>query len=285
MGIRLVCPQGHKLHVKAFLAGKRAICPHCGEKVLVPLANEAGASGSPAGRASDFAAVPETTIDLADVPTKGLATAGLSAGSSKAAPAVVPGATSTVSQGASARTSKAAAPALASAIPAVPPPVPPPAGAASDPISENAGAVWYVRPKSGGQYGPAPAAMMRQWVNESRVAADSLVWCEGWEQWRVARDVFVELGAGVLGAGVPGAAAVASLPVGGLVIRAATPGPAVATGPAVGTSPAGTVATTASVRYHARRRSTGRLLALIVVLGLLVVALAAVFIYVVQTKM
>ena len=36
MGIRFSCPNGHKLHVKAFLAGKRAICPQCGAKVIVP---------------------------------------------------------------------------------------------------------------------------------------------------------------------------------------------------------------------------------------------------------
>jgi hypothetical protein len=36
MGIRFLCPNGHKLNVKSFLAGKRAICPQCGVKVLVP---------------------------------------------------------------------------------------------------------------------------------------------------------------------------------------------------------------------------------------------------------
>jgi hypothetical protein len=36
MGIRFLCPSGHKLNVKNFLAGKRAICPQCGAKVIVP---------------------------------------------------------------------------------------------------------------------------------------------------------------------------------------------------------------------------------------------------------
>ncbi len=36
MGIKFLCPNGHKLHVKSFLAGKRAICPQCGERVIVP---------------------------------------------------------------------------------------------------------------------------------------------------------------------------------------------------------------------------------------------------------
>ena len=36
MGIRFLCPNGHKLNVKTYLAGKRAICPDCGARVLVP---------------------------------------------------------------------------------------------------------------------------------------------------------------------------------------------------------------------------------------------------------
>src|SRR3954469_14001128 len=36
MGIRFLCPNGHRLNVKSYLAGKRAICPDCGARVLVP---------------------------------------------------------------------------------------------------------------------------------------------------------------------------------------------------------------------------------------------------------
>ena len=39
MGIRFFCPNGHKLNVKAFLAGKRGICPECDVKFVVPLAS------------------------------------------------------------------------------------------------------------------------------------------------------------------------------------------------------------------------------------------------------
>ena len=49
MGIRFLCPNGHKLNVKSFLAGKRAVCPQCGAKVLVP--NEAEPSTEPSGTA------------------------------------------------------------------------------------------------------------------------------------------------------------------------------------------------------------------------------------------
>jgi hypothetical protein len=40
MGIRFACPNGHKLNVKEELAGKRAVCPDCGARFVIP-------SGSP----------------------------------------------------------------------------------------------------------------------------------------------------------------------------------------------------------------------------------------------
>lgn len=40
MGIRFTCPNGHKLHVKTFLAGKRGVCPNCGARFLIPAAQE-----------------------------------------------------------------------------------------------------------------------------------------------------------------------------------------------------------------------------------------------------
>jgi hypothetical protein len=40
MGIRFSCPNGHRLNVKAHLAGKRGICPHCGVRVAIPPASE-----------------------------------------------------------------------------------------------------------------------------------------------------------------------------------------------------------------------------------------------------
>lgn len=36
MGVRFQCPQGHNLHVKVELAGKRGLCPECGVKFVVP---------------------------------------------------------------------------------------------------------------------------------------------------------------------------------------------------------------------------------------------------------
>ena len=36
MGIRFFCPNGHKLNVKEFQAGRRGICPFCGARILIP---------------------------------------------------------------------------------------------------------------------------------------------------------------------------------------------------------------------------------------------------------
>ncbi len=74
------------------------------------------------------------------------------------------------------------------------PTAPPPALA--DPIAEAPHAVWYVRPPAGGQYGPAVGEVMRKWLAEGRVGGDSLVWREGWPDWRKADKTFPSLGGG-----------------------------------------------------------------------------------------
>jgi hypothetical protein len=53
--------------------------------------------------------------------------------------------------------------------------------------------IWYVRPPSGGQFGPATGELMRTWLDEGRVSADSLVWREGWRDWQEASKVFAKL--------------------------------------------------------------------------------------------
>jgi hypothetical protein len=56
--------------------------------------------------------------------------------------------------------------------------------------------VWYVRPPSGGQFGPARGDIMRKWIDEGRVSADSLVWREGWAEWQTAAEVLPTLATG-----------------------------------------------------------------------------------------
>ena len=60
----------------------------------------------------------------------------------------------------------------------------------ADPIDEAPEAVWYVRPPSGGQFGPASGLIMRAWIREGRVPGEALVWRAGWPQWQSAAAVF-----------------------------------------------------------------------------------------------
>jgi len=64
-----------------------------------------------------------------------------------------------------------------------------------DPLSESPGANWHLRLASGGQYGPQSNDVMRQWLAEGRITADSLVWRDGWADWKPAGSIFPGLNA------------------------------------------------------------------------------------------
>jgi hypothetical protein len=113
MGIRFQCPNGHKLNVKADLAGKRASCPECGVKLMIPAAS------------AEPVTAPAATVAPA---------------------AIVNG------------------------------PTPPAAG------------VWYMRTSGGEQLGPVPAAQFSEWITAGRVTGDSLIWRDGWPEWKLARN-------------------------------------------------------------------------------------------------
>ncbi len=172
MGIRFTCPNGHKLNVKGFLAGKRGVCPHCGAKVRIP-SSEALAEDS------------ETTAP----PPTGIAAGAELDLARSAAPQQRPGsATATAIPQTAARDSASTAVPQANPTGATRSPVTP--TPAQDPIAEAPDSVWYVRPSSGGQFGPATGEVMQGWLQEGRVGPDSLVWREGWEDWQVASNIF-----------------------------------------------------------------------------------------------
>src|SRR5687768_3987482 len=52
MGIKFHCPNGHKLNVKSFLAGKKGVCPKCGTRVRIPAVSEGDAADSDIGAAA-----------------------------------------------------------------------------------------------------------------------------------------------------------------------------------------------------------------------------------------
>lgn len=273
MGIRFKCPQGHKINVKAFLAGKRAFCPECGAKVVVPFESET----SPTLSAMPAAAPALGAVNGANgtaTATRPAATSGLSAAPIAAAPvieatpspSIIPAAASPAPVSAQPTTplaspsfnaNLAAAAAIVSA-PAIPAsPIAPPTG--PDPIAEAPHAVWYVRPRSGGQFGPAPGDIFRQWIAQRRVTADSLVWRDGWSDWRVAGEVLPQLSTRT-------ASTFAGLPGAGLAPTPAAAAPAAATAPVT--------------KFVRARRSKSSTIAWICILGVVAIALVGALIYI-----
>ncbi|MDP6719567.1 MAG: DUF4339 domain-containing protein [Pirellulaceae bacterium] len=237
MGIRFYCPEcSRRMNVKTFLAGKRGICPHCDARWEIPLESEIP-EGAPRIR-------PNTE------PT-GTKPTGLTAQTVAASPASMAAA-------------KSNAPANGDPLPsfeAIAPTV-------GDPIDASPNAVWYVRPASGGEFGPAKGDVMRRWMQEGRVGADSMVWCEGWAEWQIAGPIFPSL----------------------------APSPEQPTDPVdtpaqMGAEPK-TIAALESIQKktdksngrvaHQRSSATGKSIAAIVILGLMIVALFVVLIFAIQ---
>lgn len=207
MGIRFRCQACEKkLNVKSFLGGKRGICPHCGAKIAIPPAEGAPPVSAATGNSSQAVlassqAIPVTSVAEETAQTKGPSSADGGHLSTSAVEAYPP----TAEEG----------PSVTLAAPEAKLPDPP-AAAPHDALSEAPGGVWYVRPPSGGQYGPASAEYMRRWIQEGRVSGDSLVWRDGWADWQPASTVL----AGLLpGQGTPG-----TIPAAGPTLELAAPG-------------------------------------------------------------
>jgi hypothetical protein len=226
MGIRFFCPQGHRLNVKSFLAGKRGVCPDCGASVDIPMQSDARAASKRKrvkGGNDDEDGVKATAVlerpeadqveidislptpqppshdDFAIPPSLELP--------STALPSDVPSEKVTVvsTPQYAFETVRPAPSPNGVPLPAVAAPIGVAVAATvspvvADPIAEAPMAIWYVRPTSGGQYGPARGDVMRKWLGEGRVTIDSLVWREGWTDWRAAAKVFPDLGNGKNGA-------------------------------------------------------------------------------------
>lgn len=202
MGIKFYCHACSKrLNVKEFLAGKRGICPHCSAKVDIPWQSEGSPSAQPAGAVPHSVAAGNGSSNGAAVAARSTAPATAAtvaqAVPMAAAPAAsAPAATSPANTAPASTAAPFVTAAPVQATPVVPVPAAPVPAAPADPIDEAPAAVWYVRPPSGGQFGPASGEIMRRWLAEGRVSADSLIWREGWADWKNAGAQFAELGGG-----------------------------------------------------------------------------------------
>jgi len=302
MGIKFVCPNGHKLNVKSFLAGKRGICPHCDAKFRIPMESGGMAALLTKGDEDDAEQLSGAQLPGGGaVATVAVAPAGVVAaqpaqavsGTATTWPAAAFSGTPTAFSG----TGFSGAPTGA------------PAGGLRDPLVESPAAIWYVRPRSGGQFGPANGEVMRTWLAEGRVGSDSLVWREGWPEWRVAASVFPQLATSAASPGgsvaatavYPGSmptgtlpsgfvpATSATVPIGGLPAGNLPTGMLPAGGlPLGGSLPGGAPASGASGALsarHAARRSSENLTAVVVVLLVLIaLVLAVVFAYILMSQ-
>ena len=185
MGIRFCCHQcGHELHVKDFQGGKRSKCPECDTRFRIPL--ETGVrsipldntpNNSPDNSQRDGSAAGSVSTGT----TSGAAMGTLAAESSVAKPSSGDCEPEVDSQTDVSEEIDSVGTASAGEQPAQP-----------RAILEAPDATWFVRPPAGGQYGPAPGEIFCEWLIENRVTRDSLVWRDGWPQWLVAGDVFVD---------------------------------------------------------------------------------------------
>jgi hypothetical protein len=268
MGIKFRCPHGHKLNVKSFLAGKKGVCPKCGTSLRIPFESEAssdeggsdsdiGAAGQKATNGAGHAGVTPAAIPIGTVP------AGMPVGAPLAAPmarVAMPAAAPVAMPAMPAMPVGYAAPAHSAPVypaPAYPAPVAVPVGAAAiaDPIAEAPAATWYVRPPAGGQFGPARGDVMRKWIAEGRVSSDSLVWREGWADWRNAGQLFSNLAAAKAN-DAPATAAIPSTPR----------------------------STRAASRYQSKKKGgSGLAVAFLIILAIVCVILVGVLIYVLTT--
>lgn len=200
MGIRFACHHcSHAIHVKDFQGGKRGKCPECGQSFRIPLQDATYSLaideelGEPVPQIAVASPGPKATAVHASTsvgaPTQTAIKPQPSVASAKGAKPVEKPVTKPVSK------PPAKSVAKQNVAPPSAPPSAPPVNAKIRPraFAEAAGARWYVRPPSGGEYGPASEELLTVWIEEKRVTADSLLWREGQPQWLTADQLLPEL--------------------------------------------------------------------------------------------
>ena len=214
MGIRFFCPKGHKLNVKEFLAGKRAICPYCGLKVLVPTESTRVSSRRQKSNAQTQSP-PQGTSSLSTPGAAARGSLALDASAVGSGSSIIIAGAGGIDAGSAGSSegggfSDSVSDMLTQISGTAPGANDPSAGDSNvladagnvmlgaenplaevnDPLSDMNNFLWYVRPSSGGQLGPATNEILQHWLAKGRVRADSFVWHEGWSDWQLAGNVF-----------------------------------------------------------------------------------------------
>ncbi|MEQ1829465.1 MAG: DUF4339 domain-containing protein [Pirellula sp.] len=197
MGIHFACHHcNHSLHVKDFQAGKRGRCPECKGAFRIPNADASHSLGLDSDLSTDSVA-----LDLIGNASNQATLSVASKTSSNKSSSSIPRENANGANPSDPASNSMAPPTTQPPL-ALPPPAQTPRGnapptvgfAGMPPILANAiNAAWFVRPPSGGQFGPASPQLLMDWILEKRVTQDSFLWREGMPQWQLALELVPEL--------------------------------------------------------------------------------------------
>jgi GYF domain 2 len=195
MGIKFYCPNGHKMHVKGFLAGKKGLCPKCGVRVEIPTQSVATPptqfefpSPGAAGNELSLDAPPSKMASrpsrepVFGFPAEGPAIDDISAETvgEEGSPAISLAPPKAAEQADLDSDSSAGVMDIEIDVPMP----------AADPLQVPAAGAWYVHLPTGKQLGPVGSSTVQEWLDQARIGVDALVWREGWAEWRTVRDAF-----------------------------------------------------------------------------------------------
>lgn len=191
MGIRFYCPNGHKLNVKAYLAGKRGICPECGASFLIPLESTRLSSKESINLPQPDEPMPELVTapkPEPELPSENPITANISEGKPPSATEMSLENIESFDQTPEAEKKTESFDDFSNSQN--------PLDAESNtgnPILNELNVVWYIQVPDGPQYGPATGPVIQNWIKERRIGPKMLVWREGWSSWLEAQSVFPEI--------------------------------------------------------------------------------------------
>ena len=217
MGIRFFCEAcGTKLNIKDDLAGKKGRCPKCNEKIMIPMQSTLQKTverdrvsapvnqpiGDPKQELEDSVRRRSSPLEKSGgeksggEKSGGEKSGGEKSGETPPTTAQDPSSAASTSSILERQTgeigprNKVTQDESAPELPPIPAAGTPETRRPKSAFDEAPNASWFVRPTSGGQFGPADANAMKSWLSEGRVGRDSLVWREGWEEWESAEKIF-----------------------------------------------------------------------------------------------
>ncbi|EMB17064.1 DUF4339 domain-containing protein [Rhodopirellula europaea] len=193
MGVRFACHAcGKRLNIKNELAGRQGVCPACSVRFRIPTEDRPQSIAiEEESSASHPADVPDEqdqndVLDSSDQTPSGDVADSDSESSASTYAATAAGGPTTIERPKVEKKTKPT-PEKKPAAPASAEPTTP------EEILGDSTAVWYVRPPSGGQYGPADGPTMKQWITEGRIADSAMLWRDGWPDWKTAGEILRQL--------------------------------------------------------------------------------------------